>query len=393
MKKKLLITLITLTAALTITACGNSVDKDEKQTNNVNKTDKLITEDTADTDDEGTSKNISNTTDRDLLDLSKDEQKKEIRRHTAIIVEAIKNLDYDTLALYLRDDKIEGAREGIERLKNNPEDVDFWNKTVGTMIYFEDSDVLLYKSVDYTMSAWYTDCWKNNADIPEDSSKDFSDEYLEEIYNKYYAEAPYEAICKASDSLRVLIEDDGSVSFYPLFHDELREIIDSITTDYTNMKAAILLTEENCFSLGYEYIMDPSNNPDYELFMNKDLDAIMNRAVELGVVDLESTRSKSRAYKNYFMEEANKIAIQDFLNNQCTVLRDLHYIRIFAPVNIEKTFPFYVLTREDKETLRNMNLNLVHVISFSSFNADENDFMFFNDLSDSAIENGIVDFI
>lgn len=262
MKKKLLITLITLTAALTITACGNSVDKDEKQTNNVNKTDKLITEDTADTDDEGTSKNISNTTDRDLLDLSKDEQKKEIRRHTAIIVEAIKNLDYDTLALYLRDDKIEGAREGIERLKNNPEDVDFWNKTVGTMIYFEDSDVLLYKSVDYTMSAWYTDCWKNNADIPEDSSKDFSDEYLEEIYNKYYAEAPYEAICKASDSLRVLIEDDGSVSFYPLFHDELREIIDSITTDYTNMKAAILLTEENCFSLGYEYIMDPSNNPD-----------------------------------------------------------------------------------------------------------------------------------
>lgn len=243
------------------------------------------------------------------------------------------------------------------------------------------------------MSAWYTDCWKNNADIPEDSSKDFSDEYLEEIYNKYYAEAPYEAICKASDSLRVLIEDDGSVSFYPLFHDELREIIDSITTDYTNMKAAILLTEENCFSLGYEYIMDPSNNPDYELFMNKDLDAIMNRAVELGVVDLESTRSKSRAYKNYFMEEANKIAIQDFLNNQCTVLRDLHYIRIFAPVNIEKTFPFYVLTREDKETLRNMNLNLVHVISFSSFNADENDFMFFNDLSDSAIENGIVDFI
>ncbi len=396
MKRKLLITILVLVTVLSLSACGK--DNVGPSVNNTTGTNAEVNEDSSIADGESgasiagseetdTEEDINSTTIANFETLTKDEEKKILKYHTAIIIEAIKKLDVDTLKQYIEPENIERVEQSINKIKSNQSDVDFWNNTVGTIFYLEESDILLMKSHEYTYGNWYTDCWKNNETIPADDSVDFSNEYLDMIYEKYYKDAPYVAYYNVANDFAVDINDEGKVTFNPIFiYSNYECIVDCLMDTDINMRASVLLNEVDCLDLGYDYIKD--DNEHFQLFLDKDLDGIVSKGIEMGVVDTEKIGT---IYSNNFRDENMKNVVKQFLNDNCTVVRDLSNIYIIAPANINNTFPLNALKGSDRDKLKEMGIEIITILSVLKFNEDDNDFVLLMDLSNLVIEHGLAE--
>ena len=99
----------------------------------------------------------------------------ESHHYINIIFKAFQALDTDTLAIYADDEE---PLQNLEIIKADPRKKEFWEKTVGQWIYIEEKGILLTKSLDYIEANWYTDCWKNNAEMTICNVEDRIDDFI-----------------------------------------------------------------------------------------------------------------------------------------------------------------------------------------------------------------------
>lgn len=308
---------------------------------------------------------------------------------TTIFFKAFQDLDAEAAKPYLMESDYEEIVDVFNRIKANEEDVEIWNKTIGAMIYLPDSDMLIRKSWDYIQAKWYTDCWRENVEIPGDAADEFPKEYLDEIFERYYEDAPYCTVTKFADHVMYVSEDAeiqecierefreslGIESFYRLSHVE-------------DLRAAVMMKGVGTLGLGYEYIEEKT--PGYEVLLSKDIDQwivimdeVISSAEKSPVLDI---------YTDYYKNEETKEILQKFLNEQCEVYRDLGRVVFFFPVDVDKDyFQTRGLTEEDRMLLKQMNLRLVAKESISDFPDDlDKHISIFYDLVSQAKDLGLV---
>ncbi len=269
------------------------------------------------------------------------------KQYAAAILEAFQNLDEESLKPFLNEEDYMDTAAVFTLIKENPEDVEVWNRTIGTMIYLPGSDVLIGKSCDYVTAKWYTDCWKNNEELPADESVGFSKEYLEAIYDKYYKDAPY-LMLKHDFSKIVGIHEDGSLCYTSTLFDALDIDFKFYSYKPEELRATVILNQEKFFVLGYEYIAE--DIPEYEALMSKDLDKMLE--IVEGCDDWEDMKNR---YQDYLLNADAKAAIQTFFNEECEVYRNVSQIMFYFPVDVDKVgYYSYLFTEEDKETVRQL---------------------------------------
>lgn len=275
------------------------------------------------------------------------------KQYAAVILEAFQNLDEEALKPFLNEKDYTEVAAAFAAIKEVPEDVEVWNRTIGTMIYLPGSDVLIGKCCDYVTAKWYTDCWKNKEEFPADESVGFPKEYLDAIYNNYYKDAPYRMLMFNFSKI-VNIHEDGSLCYTSSLSDALD--IDFEFYDYKpeELRATVLLNREEYFHFGYEYIAE--DIPEYEVLMSKDLDKMLE--IVEGCPDWENMRNR---YQDYLMNTDARAAIQTFFNEECEVYRDVSKIMFYFPVDVDKvSFYRYLFTEEDKGTIRQLEEGFVH---------------------------------
>lgn len=313
------------------------------------------------------------------------------RQYAATIFEAFQNLDAEAMKPFLGND-YEYAVKVFDLIKNDPDDLAFWNNTIGNMVYLPDSDVLITKSCAYITSKWYTDCRINNEDLPASASEDFPKEYLDEIYNNYYVDAPYTLELEFADQI-ISEWSDGAMCHFFSLTDAMGMDHFSFSTYHPNhLRAAILLNRAESFSLGYEYIAE--DIPEYEDLLSRDLDKMM--ALLDGVIDVEnpSKYSLEETYRDYFMNDENRAVLQQFFYEKCESYTNLGTICFFFPLDVDKIFPYsYVLTQADKDTIKNMGIELIYESGpIRSFPVDfDRNFSPYRELVDCAKSFGLVE--
>lgn len=393
MRKKFIVAIFMIMLAVGVTACGasngqgvSSGTSEVQESVNGNKE----SADNSEVSEKGESSTASESEKKELTE----EEEKVLRCQTTdIILKAYQNLDPEPIKPFVEEETYEKICAGMEKIKGDSEKLELWNNTVGTMIYFPDSDFLLAKSIEYTYYAWYTDCWRENKEIPADDSAEFSNEYLNEIYNNYYKDAPYVGEWNFSKVFKVSITSEGVAKFYPQMNgnnEESEAMVTAVSDKYANMHAEVLLGAEEYFGLGYDYIEE--DIPDYEAFLSKDLNAIMQVVEASDVIDLDNTMSSSaHCYKAYYQDEANRAVLQQFLNDECEMFRSVSSILLVMPPNTSKTFPFNALTDADRAAMEEMDLKLATTSKLIWFN--KSNFVMLSDLAEVAIDLGLIEFV
>lgn len=398
MKKinKALVLFMAMLMLVSVTACGNDAvketDKDANQEQNV---DVSSTDDNKEPDNTGDTQNVPDTSDDSNAGGAVVEKDTRTPQEcAAIVLKAYKELDLETLAPFLSEDSYEQAEAVFSYIKSNPEDKAFWDNTIGSAIYFEESDVLLVKSVDYIEARWYGDAAENNEAIPEEESEDFSVAYLDAIYNNYYADAPYEVAYKVSDTI-ISVKDEGNNKAvfnkipYVLGCEKLKYVFSSYSY-YTRekLRAAILLNAADCFALGFDYIA--KDIPDYKDLLSKDLDKFV--AILDETAEEDPSGIYYHAYTHYIKDENNRALLQKFFDEECIVLRDLSSITLFLPIDLNSTYVYKRQVKEnDKATITSMGIKLVTKHNVFSFPDMGNNFSAYYDLTERAVERGIIE--
>ena len=287
-----------------------------------------------------------------------------------IVFKAYQEIDLDTLKIYLSEEDYEDAASNLAAVKENAEDYQMWQNTVGKMIYFADSDVLLAKSTQWVEYRWYADCWKANAEIPADESEDFTKEYLKGIYDKYYVEAPYIAVQDLSDEMNFRVEDgyvkcDISDILEEAEHGDWWDLFNSYLDGA--FYAALILNSADCFGLGYDYIAyQPDGEPqipDYEVFYSKDLTKFVEVVEGYNV---EDTGIYMETFNNYYKDKAKRAIIQQYLNEKCEIIRGLSGLAIVFPAN-EEHYGYQMLTEEDFAYIESLGIRCVEIDNMYEF--------------------------
>ncbi len=245
-----------------------------------------------------------------------------------IILKAFQSLDTDTLAIYADDEE---PLQYLEIIKADPRKKEFWEKTVGQWIYIEEEGSLLTKSLDYIKAAWYTDCWKSNAEMTISNVEDITLEQAFELYDTYYEKAPY--IINDYFLMSKIWTEDGYVKFDA---DRAFTSVDAFITlhgliGYGDvMNAGLLLFGGfSAFDLGYEHIEEEL--PQYLEFMNGDVERITKTIREILPED-ELDGYIYEYMEKYFESEEYRDTVQDYFQENVEILRDLNVVYYFLPV-------------------------------------------------------------
>lgn len=266
------------------------------------------------------------------------------------IVEATKNLDFDTLSMYSSRD-ISKYRDKFETIRNNPVDLEFWNNTIGLLRYYPKSDILIGKSVKVIYAKWYADCLASETFPEQKDVEELGYEYAQYIYEKYYKTAPYCSISDLADQLSMYIDAAGYVKCYP---EQLLDVLwigdlESLLFNYVNS------TPLNYCALLLGYDADLSTSPseiegncsNYSSFLEKNLDGMLDTIKpDHGEIYLE-------VFEEYYENEEKRKIIQDYLNEYCEFYRTPNSILMLIP-ETEYSYPFcYADDTEIKEIFCN----------------------------------------
>lgn len=109
-----------------------------------------------------------------------------------VLLTCWKELDLETLKLYDADATnhryIEQAASVVAK---DPEIAEIWKKIMGTLIYDEETGLVLYKNVEYMAYRYYTDCYLLGTDCPYNSVNEISKPVAKNMLEQYFDDAPY----------------------------------------------------------------------------------------------------------------------------------------------------------------------------------------------------------
>lgn len=318
----------------------------------------------------------------------------------SFVLEAYRNLDYEALKPYMVEDEYTELADAFKRIRSNEADTEFWKKTVGTMVYLEDSDTIVAKSIDYIICKWYMDCCAENAELPDRDAENFPVEYLDSIYEKYYADAKWEMVHMAAEIF--VKERDGAFFFYPdhigelLGCERLYYILDH-TSSYgeyefsQRLRSYLLLDSEACFSLGYEYIYE--SIPECDEFLSGDLDRMV--AVLDTYITPETDGFYYEEYQYYYQDEANRAILQSVMNDRCELYRDLSDVVLFMRIDYDCLYPYDTisLAEGDRAFLQENGMEVVYCVHM--FECPDlfwdNNFRMFSEIAGYAHKLGLVE--
>lgn len=323
-----------------------------------------------------------------------------IYEHASFVLEAYKNLDVEALKPYMEEEEYTELADAFRRIRSNEADTEFWKNTVGTMVYLEDSDTIVSKSIEYIVCKWYMDCQAANAELPDSDAENFPVEYLDSIYENYYADAKWEMKHKASESF--MKERDGELFFYPdhigelIGCEKLYYILDH-TSSYEEyafsqrLRSYLLLNDAASFSLGYEYIYD--SIPACEEFLSGDLDRMV------AVIDTyekpETSSFYYEEYQYYYQDETNRAILQGLVDDRCEIYRKLSSVVLFMRIDYDCMYPFtsISLAEGDQAFLKENGIEVVYCTHM--FQCPEllwhTNFKMYSDIADYAYELGLLE--
>lgn len=305
----------------------------------------------------------------------------EVYYHMGVVFEAFRTLDTQTLATYTDD---ESLLEHLDAVREDAEALDFWNKIVGEMVYFADSDILMAKSSGYIYGNWYTQAWKEGKELVDEVAELSKEEALA-LYDQYFAEAPY--VCgQIIDELDPVIEDgylicemDGILE--SVWYAELSEIwgiFDPI--DY----AVLLMGAEDCFGLGYDYLAE--DMPAYETVLSMNLNDIYT-VVEEQIPEEKKDGLYYEYYQKYVVPEENRAIMQQAIDENVQAYRTLYSVWVMEKADVETDYPMSYATEETRSQLKNYNVvNCYHIRRFPTDFG--NDFTVFYEVAEKLIASG-----
>lgn len=276
-----------------------------------------------------------------------------------ILFNAVQSFDFETLEKYTAADNDTVAV--LKKISEDPVYKDLWDKTVGKMIFLPSYSVILAKSNTWLFSTWYMEKAEENAEIP-DSASMLTLEEVNEFYDKYYDECPYIA---------------GNINGYTLnpFNDEetgkllfdIRDILSPVgfenITELNYLEAysdlnygTYLFGEQDSLDIGYDYIAQEDNLPQYKEFLSFDLDKIVETVENDENIDKNNSGVIYDSFKKYYVNEENRAIVKKWLEENCTALRDLSTVYYFYPADYDCDFPVYCLSDEDKAVAKELNV-------------------------------------
>lgn len=287
----------------------------------------------------------------------------ELKYYAGILFRAAQALDTETLSLYADD---QGDIVYLQQIKDDSQMTELWNKTVGQWIYFDADGLLLTKSLHYIEAKWYTDYWQSGVEIPVQDVEDYTIEDTLALYDKYYTDAPYEAILYTDDYYFNLWAEDGCLKFdvggmlEPI--DTNLSLCDICDFGYGFHPALLLFGASSSFSLGYDYI--EKGFPRYLEFMTGDIDTIVNAILEDIPAD-EQNGISFRYLEQYFTSEEYHDITKAYMDENVEILRNLDTVYFFMPLAAGKEYPTTMITEETKAELE--KYDVVTVTSMSKF--------------------------
>lgn len=291
----------------------------------------------------------------------------DLSRVNVILIESVQNLDADGLKPYISEKDYDFYSINFKRIKENSEDALLWQNTIGQIIYYPNSDIIIGKDLEYVRDKWYTDCYLLQSNIPADDASEFSKEYLLDIYENYYKDAPYLAGRDVYLPFKIIdgkITFDISKMFNSLLYPDVDEIINYNFIKNDNKSFfydKIILGDSIGYNLGYEYIEKDTNNrsirEDYIALIDKNLDYIIDRSSKY-LLYYESDSYVVKTYNNYFINRKNRKLIQEYLDKYCEIYLDVNDVTVFYHIDIN-SYPLYYLTDEDKLDLEKRNITIV----------------------------------
>lgn len=277
----------------------------------------------------------------------------ELHYHMGVFLKAIQELDVETLRDYTDNNEM------IYRFKllgEDPAKVAFWNKVVDEMVYFEDSTLLVAKCPSYIYTKWFTEKAESGSKFPG-SVGEISPEEADEIYNQYFASAPYMGGL-LRDTLKADVQD-GYLKFnMETVFDCLGFGLDSLFDTFSDELCcgALLFGVDEHF----EYDEDTmtwleQEIPEYRSVMSMNLAEIVS-IVEAGLPEEEKAGIAWKFYQEYYVPQESRAILQEYFDQNVECYRYDLGLGFFTKASMELDYPWNCATEEDRAWLENKNL-------------------------------------
>lgn len=278
---------------------------------------------------------------------------KELSYHYDKAFTALRDLDLTTLSAYSEDENMLNALKYIARDSTCRT---YWHSIFDAMVYLPDSNILVYKSPEYIFGTWYTNLESSESEVSDDISE-MADDYAYIVYNNLFDKAPYLAkhlFSEASASIKggkLILDINGDFASIICPITKFVITYDDGGQDFSY--ARLLMGDNNCLSLGYEYI---SNSIDgYEMLLDLDTDKIIS-TYDQNMKPSDKEGFYYDLYVKYLKNNENYEIIKDYISKNCIAVRSFSNIILYHPADIENEYPYYQASDAEKEMLSGLNL-------------------------------------
>jgi hypothetical protein len=188
----------------------------------------------------------------------------------------------------LKEHLSESDYDAFEEINEHLDYKKMYQNTIGKIIYLEDSDKVLAINVNQAASSWYTECWKNNAELPKKVS-DLTCEEINDIYEKHYKNSGYIMSNIEKRDLKYKFKDgkliyDVDEIFSCVGYPDIHEKLAPGWNEYGNYCNYIFGDSTNLYTNnGYEIINKDNDFPDWEMYFLPTLDEFIRSCKALGL--------------------------------------------------------------------------------------------------------------
>lgn len=287
-------------------------------------------------------------------DNIQDLTEEEINFHNKLIFDAIQTLDISILEKYTDESSVE-AVEALRNIKNDATYRSLFEKSFADFRYIPSINYILVKSTTYTFGKWYSDC-EENGGCPVNSVQELTNQQVDEIYEKYYKDAPYTAGPFNSHRVYSRIVDGKIVydidGIFTQFGYTSLSYLNPKGTEYsTNGYPQLIMY--NYDMLDFNYILKEGSAPKYKEILSKDLDKMVEIANK---IDIPDDIFYKKYYENYFKDDAIRADIQEWVNENVEFVRLVHIVAVYIKPTMDESFPFYNFSEQEKEEIKDLNL-------------------------------------
>ena len=365
MVKRLLATTMCFCMLFSMTGCRHKAKddtiKNESISNTTNQTDVTQPNETTPptepisdyvVDDKGEETNIRNN--GKLPSDAKNLTEAETYYYIKTVLKAAFELDIETLKIFSSNKNDVAV---FEEIAANEKHKEMYLKTIGNVIYLEDSNYVVYKDPFYFYSRWFNNMVGNDKST---IISELSKEDVDAIYDKYYEDAPYIADRIYTHDFQFNIKD-GRIYF------EMDNILNVI--GYKSVKDLFPIKKNSYSSLLFgtnhkpviDVSFDGSSAPKeiLDIITSGDLDSMVeyiNRNENYNLNDDNKDTRYDECYQIYYKETELREMVKDWMKDNVQIYGSNYgavtYIR--ANIHHKDNWPFNTFTTNEKEIIKDL---------------------------------------